>query len=74
MFVLAAIGCLMPTVSAQAQEVGEVFRDCDVCPEMLVVPAGSFIMGSPETEEGRRENEGPQRQVTIGYAGRKWNR
>ena len=65
---LTAIGCLMPTRSATGQEVGEVFRDCDVCPEMVVVPAGSFIMGSPETEEGRRENEGPQRRVTIGYA------
>ena len=68
LFALTAIGCLMPTRSAEGQEVGEVFRDCDVCPEMVVVPAGSFIMGSPETEEGRRENEGPQRRVTIGYA------
>ena len=67
-FVLTAIGCLMPTRSAAGQEVGEVFRDCDVCPEMVVVPAGSFVMGSPETEEGRRSNEGPQRRVTIGYA------
>ena len=68
LFALTAIGCLMPTRSAEGQEVGDVFRDCDVCPEMVVVPAGSFKMGSPETEEGRRENEGPQRQVTIGYA------
>ena len=68
LFALTAIGCLMPTRSAAGQEVGEVFRDCDVCPEMVVVPAGSFIMGSPETEEGRRSNEGPQRRVTIGYA------
>ena len=26
---------------------GEVFRDCTACPEMVVVPAGVFIMGSP---------------------------
>jgi formylglycine-generating enzyme required for sulfatase activity len=51
-----------------AQEIGEVFRDCDVCPEMVVIPPGSFMMGSPVTEEGRRDNEGPQRLVTIGYA------
>jgi formylglycine-generating enzyme required for sulfatase activity len=44
---------------------GEVFRDCDVCPEMVVIPAGSFTMGSPQNEEGRRDNEGPQRRVTI---------
>ena len=68
LFALTAIGFLMPARSVVGQEMGEVFRDCDVCPEMVVVPAGSFKMGSPETEEGRRENEGPQRQVTIGYA------
>ena len=30
-----------------------VFRDCPACPEMVVVPAGTFIMGSPESEKGR---------------------
>ena len=25
---------------------GNVFKDCDVCPEMVVVPAGNFMMGS----------------------------
>ena len=32
---------------------------------MVVVPAGSFVMGSPENEEGRDDDEGPQREVTI---------
>jgi TIR domain len=42
------------------------FRECAKdCPEMIVIPAGSFAMGSPETEKGRRANEGPQRSVTI---------
>ena len=51
-----------------AQAVGEVFRDCDVCPEMVVVPPGTFMMGSPDSEEGRASWEGPQHRVTIGYA------
>ena len=44
---------------------GRRFRDCVVCPEMVVVPAGSFVMGSPEGEEGRWYWEGPQHRVTI---------
>ncbi len=42
-----------------------VFRDCAACPEMVVVPAGSFLMGSPEDEAGRDKDEGPQLRVTI---------
>ena len=34
---------------------------------MVVVPSGSFMMGSPESEEGRGDDEGPVRRVTIGY-------
>ncbi len=41
------------------------FKECDVCPEMVVVPAGSFMMGSPATESDRNINEGPQHRVTI---------
>ena len=45
---------------------GERFSDCAACPEMVVVPAGSFMMGSPASEEGRFDDEGPQHRVTIG--------
>lgn len=44
---------------------GETFRDCPNCPEMVVLPAGSFNMGSPDQESGRRGDTGPQRQVSI---------
>jgi formylglycine-generating enzyme required for sulfatase activity len=44
----------------------ESFRECTKdCPEMIVVPAGEFTMGSPATEKGRNGNEGPQDTVTI---------
>ncbi len=49
----------------EAMKPGRVFRDCPACPEMVVIPAGSFTMGSPSREEGRDEDEGPQHQVTI---------
>ncbi len=32
---------------------GESFKDCPNCSEMVVVPAGSFVMGSPESELGQ---------------------
>jgi formylglycine-generating enzyme required for sulfatase activity len=41
------------------------FRDCDDCPEMVVIPGGSFMMGSPGSEEGRLRNEGPQHRVSV---------
>ena len=46
---------------------GTRFRDCPACPEMIVLPPGTFTMGSPETEAGRQRNEGPAHPVTIGY-------
>ena len=56
---------LSPLTSVNAYQVGETFRDCATCPEMVVLPAGKFMMGSPEEERGKRDNEGPQRRVTI---------
>jgi formylglycine-generating enzyme required for sulfatase activity len=52
---------------------GETFSECvktdgdfsKYCPEMVVIPAGKFMMGSPSTEKDRDEDEGPQHQVII---------
>ena len=44
---------LSSLTSVNAYQVGETFRDCATCPEMVVLPAGEFIMGSPEEEIGR---------------------
>ena len=55
-------------VLAQApkSKIGETFQDCNQCPEMVVVPQGTFTMGSPASEEERHyDREGPQHQVTI---------
>jgi formylglycine-generating enzyme required for sulfatase activity len=45
---------------------GQTFRDCRSCPEMVVIPSGSFIMGTPKDEEFRRDHE-VQHKVTITY-------
>jgi formylglycine-generating enzyme required for sulfatase activity len=43
-----------------------IFRECaSDCPEMIVIPAGGFTMGSPTTEQGRSDNEGPQHKFMI---------
>ena len=52
---------------ADLHRAGRIFRDCGECPEMVVVPSGSFTMGSPNNEEGRYDNEGPRHRVNIGY-------
>ena len=48
---------------------GTVFRDTlkggGQGPEMVILPTGSFSMGSPATETGRDSDEGPVRTVTI---------
>ena len=43
------------------------FRDCDVCPEMVVIPEGFFTMGAPPSEVslGRADHETPQRTVRF---------
>jgi len=33
--------------------------------EMLPIPSGEFVMGSPDGESGRKESEGPQHKVKI---------
>jgi formylglycine-generating enzyme required for sulfatase activity len=53
------------TTTISAVQAGQVFKDCADCPEMVVVPAGSFLMGSPESEQGRSKDEGPQHKVSI---------
>jgi formylglycine-generating enzyme required for sulfatase activity len=41
------------------------FKDCADCPEMVALPAGEFVMGSPESERGHLDVEGPPRAVVI---------
>ncbi len=43
----------------------DTFKECATCAEMVVVPAGSFTMGSPSSEPGHSPDEEPQHRVTI---------
>ena len=43
--------------SSESLKPGGTFKECRNCPEMVVVPAGSFVMGSPADEPDRRDND-----------------
>jgi formylglycine-generating enzyme required for sulfatase activity len=59
--------CATPLSAAEerALKPKDSFKECDKCPEMVVVPAGSFTMGSPPYEVGRYDREGPLHEVTF---------
>jgi formylglycine-generating enzyme required for sulfatase activity len=44
---------------------GKPFKDCKDCPELVVVPAGTFTMGSPAGDEADRADEKPQIKVAL---------
>ena len=61
------------TNPAAGKKPGETFQDCADCQTMVVVPAGTFVIGSSPAErehEGVPEtfgsHEGPQVKITIG--------
>ncbi len=43
----------------------EIIEQADVSFEMLPIPGGTFLMGSPEDEPDRSDDEGPQREVQV---------
>jgi len=66
----------LSAVQERVLGVRDSFKECSTCPEMVVVPAGSFVMGSPPNEPGRGvlvglphepqvDLEGPQHQVSF---------
>lgn len=53
-----------PTRSDEILDLRES-RDCDVCPVMVLIPSGTFAMGSPNSDAKAESVERPQHQVTI---------
>jgi formylglycine-generating enzyme required for sulfatase activity len=43
----------------------DAFEECEKCPEMVVVPPGSFNMGSTTDQPERSADEGPQHRVIL---------
>ncbi len=75
-FVAAFAALMLSPLSAMSQTApskpGSIFRDCSDCPEMVVIPSGSFMMGESaedqdkwHEENGIRGTENPVHKVTI---------
>jgi len=64
--VVSLCACI-PAAAGEPPKPGQSsFKDCATdCPEMVVIPAGTFAMGSPQAEPGRQLTEAPQHNVTI---------
>lgn len=62
----ALCAALLPNLAeAATPQPGKVFKDCKDCPEMVVLSAGTFTMGTPDDEVGREPDEGPMHAVTF---------
>jgi len=58
---------VLTAAKEEALKRGDSFKECaQDCPEMVVVPAGTFEMGSPQSEKGHDQDDVPQHPVTIG--------
>lgn len=44
---------------------GKLVKDCDVCPELVVIPAGRYVIGSEPKEPGHQPHEAPQQLIKI---------
>ncbi|WP_439486888.1 formylglycine-generating enzyme family protein [Blastomonas fulva] len=65
-------GTALAADAASGKKPGETFQDCADCQTMVVIPAGSFMIGSPPEEREREgvpstfgDHEGPQREITF---------
>jgi formylglycine-generating enzyme required for sulfatase activity len=61
---LVAAGAAFAAAS-EGETTDREFTECAECPVMVGIPAGAFAMGSPETEAGRFDTEGPVHRVEV---------
>ena len=66
---LARLAAAVDELQQEASVPGTEFRDCAECPEMVMVPAGTFMMGSP-AHEAERQRSVRVRRTWCGSASR----
>ena len=64
---VGAMAMALNVLAAHADDLrpGQVFQDCDECPEMVVIPAGIFEMGTPASAEPGNDSARPLHTVSI---------
>jgi len=58
--------CAVHTSNSNPETIQDQLPGNKLGPKLTLIPEGEFVMGSPRSEEGRYEDEGPQHTVTIG--------
>ena len=64
LFALSTMPVAAVAASFEAKSERE-FKECAECPVMIGIPAGEFLMGSPDGEAGRFDTEGPLHRVSV---------
>ncbi|WP_245795529.1 formylglycine-generating enzyme family protein [Arenibacter nanhaiticus] len=54
-----------PNILAAKEEFTENIPATDISFDMVLIPEGSFMMGSPASEPNRKADEGPVKEVTL---------
>jgi formylglycine-generating enzyme required for sulfatase activity len=67
-FIILFVAAAAPSRAADARAPGSAYRDCDDCPEMVVVPAGSFVMGTPGAAVARGAEAAESEAVVVEIA------
>src|SRR5258708_890612 len=62
---ILAVTVLVGGQKPQEKVQDRTFIECPECSQMVAIPAGKFLMGSPAHEPGRFDSEGPQHAVTL---------
>jgi formylglycine-generating enzyme required for sulfatase activity len=58
--------CLAALCACTSPGVRDATRDCEHCPDMVVIPAGTAILGAGANDPFRNPDELPERRVAIG--------